>query len=111
MQEKSMYWVTIVSEMHAIRQQLERINTGDIIERASVKCMEVGITLNYEDPLQALRSNELFDPKLFRQELKEKSIDKIIDRFDRRFSTGNIELLSSLDSLDSSKKVYQYFDE
>ena len=62
MQEKNIKWITIVSEIHAIRQQLERINTGEIIERASIKCMEVGITLNYEDPLQALRSNELFDP-------------------------------------------------
>ena len=60
---KKRTWITIVSEIHAIRQQLERINTGEIIERASIKCMEVEMTLNYEDPLQALRSDELFDPK------------------------------------------------
>ena len=72
--------------------------------------MEVGITLNYEDPLQALRNNELFDPKLFCQELKEKSINNIINEFDRRFSTSSIELLSLLDSLDASKQVYLSFD-
>ena len=78
--------------------------------KTSIKCSEIGITINYEDPLQSLRSNNLYDPKLFCQELKEKSINNIIKEFDRRFSKGNIQLLSSLDSLDASKQAYLDFD-
>ena len=78
MQEKNITWIAIVSEIHAIKQQLEMINISEIIGKASIKCSEVGITINYEDPLQSLRSNNLYDPKLFCQELKEKSINNII---------------------------------
>ena len=61
MQEKNLKWMTIVSEIYAIRQQLERINTGEIIERPCFKCMKVRITLKYEDLLQALINR---NPKL-----------------------------------------------
>ena len=110
MQEKNIKWISIVSEIHAIKQQLEMINISEIIGKASIKCSEIGITINYEDPLQSLRSNSLYDPKLFCQEQKEKSINNITKEFDRRFSKGNIQLLSSLDSLDASKQAYLDFD-
>ena len=110
MQEKNIKWIAIVSEIHAIKQQLEMINISEIIGKASIKCSEVGITINYEDHLQSLRSNNLYDPKLFCQELKEKSINNIIKEFDRSFSKDNIQLLSSLNSLDASKQAYLEFD-
>ena len=102
MQEKNIKWITIAFEIHAIRQQLERIITGEIIERATIKCMEAGITLNYEDYLQTSRSNELFEPKLLCQELKEKSINNIINEFDRRFSNRTIIFIRFLRCIKAS---------
>ena len=86
------------------------IYISEIIGKASIQCSEVGITINYEDPLQSLRSNNLYDPKLFCQKLKEKSTNNIIKEFDPRFSKDIIQLLSSLDSLDASKQAYLDFD-
>ena len=104
MQEISINWITVGSEMVAVRKLLVEIKI-DIIETATNLCSTVGITPDYEDPLSNTR-NDTTTPRELCESLKTTSIPLLLQELERRFSGDNIKVLKAIEALDASKSNY-----
>ena len=104
MQEISINWITVVSEMVAVRKLLLEIEIDDIIETATKLCSTIGITLDYEDPLSNTR-NDNTTPHELCESLKT-TFPLLLQGLERRFSDDIIQVLKAIEALDASKSNY-----
>ena len=108
MQESNIKWISIASEMLAVRQLLQDLNVDGIIDAAESLCSSVGIPTTFEDPIHTQRETAE-DPGSqikFCEGLKEHSIPLILEELDRRFNNVNVDVLAAMDALDASKERY-----
>eukprot|EP00112_Aurelia_sp_Birch-Aquarium-sp1_P002377 Seg1261.9 transcript_id=Seg1261.9/GoldUCD/mRNA.D3Y31 product="hypothetical protein" protein_id=Seg1261.9/GoldUCD/D3Y31 len=89
MQESNIKWISIASEMLAVRQLLQHLNVHDILDAAESLCSPVGIPTTFEDPIHIQRETTE-DPGSqikFCEDLKKHSIPRILEELDRRFNS------------------------
>ena len=108
MQESSIKWIEIASEMLAVQQLLQDIHTQDILDSTESLCTSLGIPTNFEDPIHIQRetTEDPFSQIQFCKDLKECTIPLILEELERCFNNDNVELLTEIDALDASKESF-----
>ena len=105
MQETTIKWITISGEMLAIKKLLVELDCHEISESAAQLCSDIGITLDYEDPINDIRESEK-DSRDLCESLKSSTVPFLLQELERRFSNSNVEILSAMDALDASNESY-----
>ena len=81
------------------------LDCHEISESAAQLCSDIGITLDYEDPINDTRECEE-DSRDLCESLKSSTVPFLLQELERRFSNNNVEILSATDALDASNESY-----
>ena len=111
LQSPQVYWSFVLSEIKIIKLQLSELTCENIINDAKKTCEDIGIILEYEDPLFLLsRPNSDDNIEQETEKILSKVIEILIKESNHRFSEYNINILQSIEAMKPLSNQYLDWD-